>query len=117
MVMSIKEEITALEEQINQTRGAGSKEKKAILQKKIDELKSQSVEVDGEKADSDPVAEKEEKKLVHGEDGVNLDEVVIDRTPLPTNWVKVTTEDVVEAEKNGTLIGFDPKRMLALIRG
>lgn len=41
---------------------------------------------------------------------------VEDIRPVPKKWVKVTMEQIEEAQKAFTLYGFDPKTMTALIR-
>lgn len=100
MVMSIKEEITALEEQIANTRGPGSKDKKAELQKKLDALKKVDV---GE----------EKRPLVEKHTGAEVRK--INSQSLPP-YEKVTMDQVKAAEAAGKLCGFDPGAMTASIR-
>lgn len=43
-------------------------------------------------------------------------DVAAKEVEVPSGWKKVTEEEVKEAEKAGTLVGYDPKKMLALIK-
>jgi len=126
MVMSIKEEITALEEQLENTKGPGSVAKKKDIQAKIDALKEQ----DKPAGDEPPEEEKKEKKKDEKEEesppAVSrpgpIEEAKLEKFPgriLPPGkeWLPVTLKQVQEAEKEGTLQGFDPDKMIALIRG
>ena len=103
MVMSIKEEITALEAEFANAKGPGSKEKRKNLQTKIDELKRISVD--------EPKKESVINVVPIGRDIPNSDSSV-----LPKNWRRVTQDQVLEAEKNRKLVGFDPEKMIALIK-
>ena len=93
MVLSVKEQITDLEEQLENTKGPGSKAKKAEINRQLDALKTLKEPVD-----------------------VDSDELVPDEKPIPKDYVKVSWEEIKTAEKNGTLYGFDPDKMIALIR-
>jgi len=110
MVLSIEEEIIALEEQLAKTKGPGSIKKKEEIRAKITELK-ECLEPD----DLPPEVE-EPKKRIGDYTREEQDTPIPDNRPKPTVWVKVTIEQVVAAEKAGKLYGFDDKRMIALIR-
>ena len=97
MALNINEQIAALEEQLNLIKGPGSVAKKKAVQAEIDELKAS--------------VDKPEEEVV-----VDEDEEVVVRTPMPTKWVKVTLEQVKQAEKDFKLCGFDPDKMIALIK-
>lgn len=109
MVMSIEEEIQSLEQELANVKGTGSKAKKEEIQKKIDELKKSSK--DDAVVDDSP-EEKSKEAVKPGEE----DMIVPDKRPMPTKWVKVTEEQVTIAQDEGRLVGFDPDKMIALIR-
>ena len=110
MVMSIEEQLDMLEQKKSKIKGPGSKDKKAEIQQQIDDLKN-SVK-------DEPEEKKESSRPETPDDGTISDEdmIVKDTRPIPKNWVKVTMEQVQEAEKSGKLYGFDPKKMIALLR-
>lgn len=97
MVMSIREQITSLEEELANTKGPGSVAKKKELQEQIDKLKEE---------DEDTSAEKEEAQEAAP---------VVANQPLPP-YRKVTMEQVKKAEAERKLCGFDPANMTASIR-
>ena len=93
MALSRQEQITALEEQIENTKGLGSKERRKALQAELDSLKAVK-----------PLSKAEQ------------DQPVMDTRVDPTAWVAVTEKEVLQAEADGTLFGYDPDKKLALIR-
>ena len=117
MVMSIQEEITALEEQLANTKGPGSVAKKAEIQAKIDELKKDDEAVPEENA---PAEEDKSEPAVSRNgpiEDAKAEQFPGRRLPKANEWIKVTIEQVKAAENDGSLMGFDPDKMVALIRG
>ena len=100
MVLSIKEQIISLEEEMANTKGPGSKDKKKAMQEKIDELKN---------LDKETVAETPNKE----QDSIPAPKIEVKGLPP---YRKVSLEQVQEAEKAGKLCGFDPVLMTASIR-
>lgn len=93
MVLSISEEITSLEAEIANTKGHGSIQRKAELQKKIDQLKEQD----------------------KPEDPPSPVEIPAAPNVLPP-YRKATMDQIKEAEKNGKLCGVDFTNMTASIK-
>jgi len=56
-------------------------------------------------------------KLPKGQKMSDEDILVEDDRPVPEKWVKVTLQQVKDAQKAGKLYGFDDRNMTALIRG
>ena len=115
MVMAIQDEINSLEAELAKVSGPGSKAKKKELQDKINKLKAEAKETKSESERhiaSPPISE--EPKTDNKSKAIKAS--VANSQPLPTNWVKVTMEEVQTAEKAGKLVGFDAQNMLALIR-
>lgn len=101
MVMSVKEQITELEENIDKLKGPGSKEKRKDLQAKIDALKEIDDEVAGDNRND---------KI----DAI-IDKKIADKGGIP-EYRPVTMDQVKKAEKECKLVGFDPENMTASIR-
>jgi len=99
--MTVKEEINVLEQQLSETRGPGSVAKKEAIQAQIDELQANN-------------AEKE--KVAEIDKDIVDNNLVIKGEPLTGAWKTVTVEQVLAAEKAGTLCGYDPIKMIALIK-
>lgn len=92
MALSKEEQIVALEEQINNTKGPGSKDRKKVLEQQLKALKASDngiVNPDGDTKNAD------------------LD---------VGGWVPCTPEEVAKAEEAGTLCGYDPNKGLMLVR-
>ncbi len=102
MVMSVEEQITSLEAEMAKIKGQNAVHKKAEIKRKIDDLKASISDVPKSKTTPGKVSDE--------------DDFILDKRPMPIKWEKVTMEQVIEAENASTLVGFDPKRMLALIR-
>ena len=116
MVMSLKEEITALEEQLENTKGPGSVAKKKEIQAKIKALKKENQAEPEEKQPE----EKDQGPAISRNGPIEdekLEQFPGRALPEATEWIKVTLETVKLAEQEGTLMGFDPDKMVALIRG
>ena len=128
MVMSIKEEITALEEQLENTKGPGSKAKKADIQAKIDALKKEDTPTVSEAEKEEEYKEEnlKEDQDVAKKEGYNRDKKIAEEKlkqfpgrllPPGKEWIKVTPKQLQEAQNDGTLMGYDDKNCTALIRG
>jgi hypothetical protein len=104
MALNIEEQIAVLEEQKSLIKGPGSIAKKAAIDAEIEKLKADNESVD---EPDEPVPE-----------GIDPEDMPAkEQRPLPTNaWVRVTPEQVSQAEKAGKLCGYDPDQMIALIR-
>ena len=73
-------------------------------------------------------SEKKTKKakvsISQPEEALPVDPVVKEEEPtsqeqvqdIPKGWIKITSNQVVVAEKEGKLIGFDSSKMIALIK-
>lgn len=92
MALSKEEQIVALEEQIANTKGPGSAERKKVLNQQLKALK-------------------ESKDGIENPDGDtrNADLDV-------TSWIPCTPEQVANAEQAGKLCGYDPIKCLMLVR-
>lgn len=98
MALNVTEQIAALEEQFNMLKGPGSKAKKRAVRAEIKELEK-----------SLQPAEEETESLAEPEE-----------TPEPVfevaeGWAPATEAEVIVAEKEGLLYGWDPDRGIALI--
>ena len=112
--MSVEEQITALEEQKVNTKGPGSVAKKKAIQGEIDDLR-ESLEDDGDyQAPEQPPLVQTPPPMPPGVDDEDLPG---ENVPLPTKWIRVTAQQVKDAEANRTLCGYDPDKMIALIKG
>jgi len=98
MVISLDDEIAALEAQYENTKGPGAIEKKKELQTKINKLKEQN------KQNNDEAANREVTPVA----------VVVNNSIPP--YKKVTIEQVQAAEKAGKLCGFSASTMTASIK-
>jgi len=130
MVQSIEEQIKALEKQLAEVSGKGSKAKKDKLQAEIAELKEAISDTSDETTkaeDKTPEATTAEEKQPEAKATANVpddikkevseeDHVVPDTRPAPTKWVTVTDAERDAAEKNCTLCGYNPKNKTALLR-
>lgn len=106
-IMTIKEEIEMLEERLANVSGQGSALKRKSIQGKIDKLK----------ALDEPTEDEQEKEPSQSLNETSKEDIpAVKQTPLPSKWVKVTIEQVLAAEANGTLCGFDDRNMTALIK-
>lgn len=112
MVMSVKEEITSLEEQVVNTKGPGSIAKRKELQDRIDALKKDEADdnVTSVPARHLPIPDPVVKTAP------TSDVPIPDTRPMPTKWIKASVQQVQAAEAAGTLCGYDPDKGLALIR-
>jgi len=111
MALSIEEQITALEEELSNTKGPGSKAKKEEIKEQIKDLTEQFEEQ--QKAKQKVIDE----RFKGVPPGIASEDIpVLDMRPMPTKWVKVTLEQVQKAEKEGKLVGFDNVKMMALLR-
>ena len=70
-------------------------------------------EVEETKNEETPV---NQRKIPEGMKVSDEDITVPNTFKIPTEWVKVTQEQVDQAQKDGKLYGFDDKNMTALIR-
>lgn len=111
MVMSVKEEITSLEEQFVNTKGPGSIAKRKELQDRIDALKKDEADDNITSIARDlPIPAPDVKTAP------TSDVPILDIRPMPTKWIKASVQQVQAAEAAGTLCGYDPDKGLALIR-
>lgn len=117
MVMSLKDEITALEEQLANTKGPGSVAKKKDLKAKIKALKKEDALADDEKTEADEDTSEPAVSRNGPIEEAKKEQFPGRALPVAKEWIKVTLEQVQEAENEGTLMGFDPDKMIALIRG
>ena len=101
MVMSIGEQIQALEEAKTKLKGPGSIAKKEEIQSQIDELKRQDGQTEKEAEKSAAVS----APIVRASKG----------SPIPA-YRKATLEEIQAAEKAGKLCGVDYKAMTASIK-
>ena len=100
MPLSKEEQITALEEQIKNTTGPGSKKRKEELQSQLDDLLE-------ENEDS---SESESVKVDNPDHDIKNKDLDVH------DWVKGTPEQAAAAEKAGKLCGYDPDKGLMLVR-
>ena len=117
MVMSIKEEITALEEQLENTKGLGSVAKKKKIQAKINALKKEDALEPGEESEDEVPAPPTAVSRPGALEEAKLEQFPGRVLPKAKEWVSVTAEEVKRAQEDGSLVGFDEKKMVALIRG
>lgn len=101
MVMSVKEQILSLEEQLANIKGPYSAKRKADIQQQINELKKND-----EPEESDNAFSRAQNKVI---------DTAVD-SDIPAGWVVVTQKQVEDFEREGRLFGFDPDRMIALIK-
>ena len=94
-MLTVEEQIAALEEQLTLVQGRGSAAKKKSIQSQIDALKGSVTEPEEKPAEEEPVQ-------------------VVDN--IPEGWVKVTDEEREAAEKAFLLKGYDPDKGIALIK-
>lgn len=123
MVMTLKEQIEALEEEKKNIKGRGSAKKKEAVQKQIDELKAQDEALSAEGGAEDyPSAPNEEvpggmEKLSEADKrGIHKEDIPVKQPEFEKVVVNAGPDDVARYEKKGVLVGFDPARGKAIIR-
>jgi len=106
--MSIQDQIVALEAERDNTKGPGSKAKKVDIQAKIDALKAEIDAIPPKETPPPPPPKKEE---------TDKEKSLVPKAPvIPEGWIPVTQQKLKDFEKQGVLIGYDPKNGVALIK-
>ena len=106
MALTINEQIASLEAQLILVKGRGSAAKKKSIQAKIDALR----------AENEPTPEEEPTPEATPEPTPEVEAPKVKKQEKPTVWEEVTMAQVKTAEAEHRLCGFDPDKMIALIK-